>query len=425
MAPGSGHQRISSRIRTIIASMVCSLAVVCPGVAIADPSWLILDVSTGKVLGENKGYTAHGPASLAKMMTVYLTFEALKEGRLHWNDTIVVSKNAASEIPLKLWLKPGSTITVREAVNGMVVHSANDAATAIGEHLGKTEAGFGMQMTQRARQLGMKNTVFRNPWGMTEKGQYTTAYDMALLAVALMRDFPEEYPLFSQRSFVFRGKVIKGHNNLMYRYAGVDGLKTGYTDDSGFNLVSSLAENNRRIIGVVLGGTTGRSRDDKMADLLAQYSPLASGSKDYSNAVVASNRSKGLENPAIVTAVPIPQFAQRPAYPVQSAATVAALIDESLIEQGDGGVMPLVTATKWNIQIGAAPTRAGADRLLGKADDIVQSLLPTAKGYIEPSTKSGKPVYRVRFGGFGDARAAKGACAELKRHALACIPVRM
>ncbi|EJN03644.1 D-alanyl-D-alanine carboxypeptidase [Phyllobacterium sp. YR531] len=408
-------------MKTIIVSLLLCITAILSNPANAEPSWVVLDASTGKVLGQDKSNTPHGPASLAKMMTVYLTFEALEKGKLHWNDTIVVSKNASQKIPLKLWLKPGSTITVREAVNGMIVHSANDAATAMAEHLGTTEAGFARQMTQRARQLGMQNTVFRNPWGMTEKGQATTAYDMALLAIALMRDFPKDYALFAQRSFVFRGKEIRGHNNLMYRYAGVDGLKTGYTDASGFNLASSLVENNRRIVGVVLGGKTARSRDDQMAGLLAQYSSSAAPNGDLGNALVAGNKTlKG--GLTVASLVPIPQSAPKRA---PQAADVASLIDESLIEQGDGGVVPLKTTNAWNIQIGAVESRAAADRLLNKVDRVVHSAIPGAGGFIESSAKAGRTIYRVRFGRFEDAQAAKNACAELKRRSLACLPVRM
>lgn len=413
-------------MKVIIASLLLSIMAILSNPAHAESSWVVIDVSTGKVLGQDKASSPHGPASLAKMMTVYLTFEALKNGKLNWDDPIAVSKNAAQKIPLKLWLKPGSTITVREAINGMIVHSANDAATAMAEHLAGSEAAFAKQMTQRARQLGMKNTVFRNPWGMTQEGQSTTAHDMALLAVALVRDFPQEYPLFAQRSFTFRGKAIRGHNNLMYRYAGVDGLKTGYTDASGFNLASSLAENNRRIVGVVLGGKTARSRDDEMASLLRKYSPLASANTASGHALIATNNT-GRQSKAAAgdLAVPVPRFARRDEQVAQDSSSVASLIDESLIEQGDGGLMPLTNAASWNIQIGAVDSRAAADRLLTTANEVVRSALPGVGGFIEPFRKSGRTIYRVRFGGFDDLQAARNACATLKHRSLKCIAVRI
>ncbi|MBN9138671.1 D-alanyl-D-alanine carboxypeptidase [Phyllobacterium sp.] len=394
MLLGFARQSLLYRVRTL--ALACALATGLAGAAqAADQPWLVLDVPTGKVLGEGNGYAPHGPASLAKMMTLYLTFEAIRKGKLKWDDRIVMSANAARKIPAKLWMRGGDTLSVREAVDAMIILSANDAASAMGEHLAGSEARFAQQMTQRARQLGLRNTVFRNASGLTEKGQTTTARDMAVLGVAVMRDFPKEYGLFSQRSFVFRGRQINGHNNLMYRYAGVDGIKTGYTDASGFNLVSSFTDNNRHIVGVVLGGKTGRSRDDRMAELLTQYMPLASDAGKRGNNLVA--KAEPQREPGI-----------------------AELIDESAIEQGDGGLQPLQTSGQWNIQIGAVDTRADANRLLGKADQLVRSILPEAKGYIEPAAKR----FRVRFGGFTDLQAASAACSELKRRSFACIASR-
>lgn len=395
MLLGFTRQSLLCRVRTL--ALACALATGLAGVAqAADQPWLVLDVPTGKVLGEGNGYAPHGPASLAKMMTLYLTFEAIRKGKLKWDDRIIMSANAARKVPAKLWMRGGDTLSVREAVNAMIILSANDAASAMGEHLAGSEARFAREMTQRARQLGLRNTVFRNASGLTEKGQVTTARDMATLGVAVMRDFPREYPLFSQRSFVFRGRQINGHNNLMYRYAGVDGIKTGYTDAAGFNLVSSFTADNRHIVGVVLGGKTGRARDDRMAQLLTRYMPLASdGARHSSNLVAKAEPRRKLG--------------------------IAELIDESGIEQGDGGLQPLQTSGEWNIQIGAVDTRADANRLLGKADRLVRSILPGARGYIEPAAR----LYRVRFSGFSDAKAAGAACSELKRRAFACIAVRM
>ncbi|QND55006.1 D-alanyl-D-alanine carboxypeptidase (plasmid) [Phyllobacterium sp. 628] len=407
------HQGFLRSLRMVLVACIGSLAIGAAAHAQAvDQPWLVLDVPTGNVLGQSNANVPHGPASLAKMMTLYLTFEAIKKGKLNWDDRINVSANAARKIPAKLWLRPGDTLSVREAVDGMIILSANDAAAAMGEHLAKTEAAFGQQMTQRARQLGLRDTVFRNASGLTEKGQTTTARDMAVLGVAVMRDFPKEYGLFSQRSFVFRGKQINGHNNLMYRYAGVDGIKTGYTDAAGFNLVSSFTDNNRHIVGVVLGGKTGRSRDDRMAQLLTQYMPMASNGVQPGSVPVA-------------TAVPVPQFADRVTKAVQRKPGIADMIDESTIEQGDGGLQPLTTTGQWNVQIGAVDTRAGANQLLSKAKSYVQSILPDAKGYIEPAAKQGKQFYRVRFGGFGDAQAATAACLQLKRHSFSCVAARM
>ncbi|AIJ55406.1 hypothetical protein C086_01014 [Brucella abortus F6/05-3] len=268
----------SSRISRFFASVAFGTAVLCASGAMASTSWVVFDADSGRMLGQDDASAQHAPASLAKMMTLYLTFEALKTGRLHWDDALPISKNAASKVRMKLWLKAGDTISTRDAVNGMIIVSANDAATVMGEYLAGSEAAFARLMTQRARQIGMKSTIFANPSGLTANvSQLTTARDMAVLGMALRRDFPEEYALFSQRSFTFRGRVYNGHNNLMYRYAGVDGIKTGYTNVSGYNLVSSAYINNRHLVGVVLGAGSAGQRDGQMAKLLTRFGGVDNG----------------------------------------------------------------------------------------------------------------------------------------------------
>ncbi|WP_037152301.1 D-alanyl-D-alanine carboxypeptidase family protein [Rhizobium freirei] len=231
----------------------------------------VVDVHSGQVLGASNQDELNYPASLTKMMTLYLAFEALHQGRLKWDQKLTMSENAESKEPFKFAIGAGRKVTVREAVEGIVVLSANDAAVAISEQLGGSEESFGKMMTAKAHQLGMSKTVFKNPSGLPDPEQVTTAHDMATLGVALMRDFPEEFKLFSLRGMKFRGMKLRGHNNLMYRYAGADGIKTGYTDASGYNLVTSASKNGRRVVGVVMGEKTAQIRDDKMASLLDMY----------------------------------------------------------------------------------------------------------------------------------------------------------
>lgn len=235
----------------------------------------LVDVQSGQALEASNQDELNYPASLTKMMTLYLAFEALHDGRLKWDQKLTMSENAEGKEPFKLAVGVGRKVTVREAVEGIVVLSANDAAVAIGEQLSGNEDSFGKVMTEKAHQLGMSNTVFKNASGLPDPEQVTTARDMATLGVALMRDFPEEFKLFSMRGIKFRGMKLRGHNNLMYRYAGVDGIKTGYTDASGYNLVTSAAKNGRRVVGVVMGEKTAQIRDDKMADLLDTHLPAA------------------------------------------------------------------------------------------------------------------------------------------------------
>ncbi|KAA1176901.1 D-alanyl-D-alanine carboxypeptidase [Rhizobium tropici] len=245
-------------------------------IAQAGQASYVVDARSGQVLEASNENELNYPASLTKMMTLYLAFEALHGGRLTWDQKLTMSANAEGKEPFKFAIGAGRKVTVREAIEGIVVLSANDAAVAIAEQLGGSEESFGRIMTEKAHQLGMSRTVFKNPSGLPDPEQVTTAHDMATLGVALMRDFPDEFKLFSLRGMKFRGMKLRGHNNLMYRYAGADGIKTGYTDASGYNLVTSATKNGRRIVGVVMGEKTAQIRDDKMASLLDTYlAPVA------------------------------------------------------------------------------------------------------------------------------------------------------
>jgi D-alanyl-D-alanine carboxypeptidase (penicillin-binding protein 5/6) len=248
------------------------------GAAFAGQASFLLDAQTGKVLQASNENELNYPASLTKMMTLYLTFQALHDGRLSWDQRLTMSANAESKEPYKLAVGVGRKVTVKEAVDGIIVLSANDAAVALAEQLAGSEEAFARLMTQKAHELGMTSTVFRNSSGLPDPQQVTTARDMATLGLALANDFPEEFKLFSMRGFQFRGMKLRGHNNLMYRYDGVDGIKTGFTDASGYNIVTSASKDNRRVIGVVMGGKTADERDRTMAGLLDAYLPQAADS---------------------------------------------------------------------------------------------------------------------------------------------------
>jgi D-alanyl-D-alanine carboxypeptidase (penicillin-binding protein 5/6) len=248
------------------------------GAAFAGQASFLLDAQTGKVLQASNENELNYPASLTKMMTLYLTFQALHDGRLSWDQRLTMSANAESKEPYKLAVGVGRKVTVKEAVDGIIVLSANDAAVALAEQLAGSEEAFARLMTQKAHELGMTSTVFRNSSGLPDPQQVTTARDMATLGLALANDFPEEFKLFSMRGFQFRGMKLRGHNNLMYRYDGVDGIKTGFTDASGYNIVTSASRDNRRVIGVVMGGKTADERDRTMAGLLDAYLPQAADS---------------------------------------------------------------------------------------------------------------------------------------------------
>ncbi|WP_209788470.1 serine hydrolase [Ensifer adhaerens] len=415
-------------MRRLLLAM-CALALG-SATAFAGSASLVLDARTGKVLSAENADTLNHPASLTKMMTLYLTFEALRRGDISWDSKIKVSKAAAAKPPMKLGLKPGSTITVREAVYGMIVRSANDAAAAMSERLGGSEQNFAKRMTAKARQLGMSRTVFINASGLPASQQVTTARDMSTLAVALMRDYPREYRLFATPSFTFRGRKIRGHNNLMYRYDGMDGIKTGYTNASGFNLVSAVRDGNRRIIGVVMGGRTARSRDDKMAALLNRHLGKASTGRQLVAPAKTRNAAPAeveVASAATMSDVPMPYTAPHRA----KGDSVAALIAQSstsvvpaerptaMFEAENTAATP--AAGGWQIQISAAPSADAARALLAQAQAAGGDMLAHASPYTEAVGKGAGTVYRARFVGFTSRDAAASACNALKKRSYDCV----
>ena len=228
----------------------------------------LIDAETGGVLHEIKPDMPAYPASLTKMMTLYLTFAALNQDTLDLNQRLVVSRHAARQEPSKLWLKVGDLVRVKNLILALVTRSANDAAVVLAEGLAGSEAAFAERMTAKARQLGMTNTVFRNASGLPDPAQRTTARDMARLALALEQEFPREFDYFSVREFEFRGQTITGHNHLLKTYKGSDGIKTGFTRAAGFNLVASAERKDRRLIAVILGSPSWGVRDKQMVALL-------------------------------------------------------------------------------------------------------------------------------------------------------------
>ncbi len=238
-------------------------------------SAIILDANTGRVLYEDNADALRHPASVTKVMTLYMLFEQLEARKLRLDSQLRVSAYAAAQQPTKLGLRAGTTLSVEEAIEGMVTRSANDAAVVVAEAIAGDASSFAALMTRRARQLGMSRTVFRNPHGLPNSEQVTTARDLATLGRAIQERFPRYYAYFSTRSFTFRGNVIPNHNRMFGRIEGVDGIKTGYTNASGFNLLTSVKTNGRYVIGVVMGGASAASRDNRMVQLISAALPKA------------------------------------------------------------------------------------------------------------------------------------------------------
>lgn len=229
---------------------------------------IVMDAETGMILSQRYANKSLHPASLTKVMTLLLTFDALERGDIRLRDRVRISKHAASMVPSKLGLPVGSSIRVEDAIYALVTKSANDVAVALAEHLGGSEYRFAQYMTGRAKGIGMNNTRFMNASGLHDKRQVTTARDMAKMARYIIRRYPKYYRYFSTRNFTYRGKTYRNHNRLMSSYSGMDGFKTGYINASGFNLIASAKRKGRRLIGVVFGGRTSKSRNAHMATIL-------------------------------------------------------------------------------------------------------------------------------------------------------------
>jgi D-alanyl-D-alanine carboxypeptidase len=229
---------------------------------------IVVDAKTGEVLFARRADSPRYPASVTKLMTLYLTFQAISDGKLALTDDITMSHHAASQSPTKLGLREGRSLSVDDAIQAICVQSANDVAVAMAERLGGSESRFATMMTLKAEQLGMMNTHYVNASGLPDSRQISTARDLAILSRALMTDFPQDYAYFSTKQFTYEGRTMNNHNGLLLRMAGVDGLKTGFTTASGYNLAASATRDGRRLIVVVLGGTSNANRDNQVADLI-------------------------------------------------------------------------------------------------------------------------------------------------------------
>lgn len=274
---------------------------------------MAVDVHTGKILYSHNIDKPHHPASLTKIMTLYMLFEYIEAGRFHMNTRLKVTENASRQAPSKLGLKPGSSILVKDAIKALITKSANDVAVIVAENLAGSEYRFTQLMTWKARKMGMNKTVFVNASGLPDKRQTTTARDMITLGLRIQKDFPQFYPLFKTKRFSYRGKVYKNHNGLMSRMRGIDGIKTGYTRASGFNLTSSIWKGRKHVVAVVMGGRTARKRDNFMARVLNKSLRKARNGKTKTQFVAANFARKAPKRRlARVERQPRKQVAQRP-----------------------------------------------------------------------------------------------------------------
>lgn len=381
---------------------------------------IVLDADTGRVLSEDNADEQTYPASLAKLMTLYLTFEDLNSGRLSLNQYLPVSAEAASRSPTKLGLRAGDAVQVRDLILGIVTRSANDAAVVLAEGQAGGETAFAERMTRKARELGMAETVFRNASGLPDPEQQTSARDMAQLALALYHDFPREYQYFATREFEFHGTMIVGHDHLLDWYPGADGLKTGYIRASGFNLATSAVRDGHRLIGVVMGGPTAGIRDREMAALLDQ------GFEELGVPIVPDERHKAPILSAAVAATP------HLSEPAEGRLTIAGREVSHLavrlapISAAEAAMPPRTkhisaSADRWSIQLGAFHAAMAAQKTVRAATN-----LPVAKGKPSRIVESGKTAkarrYRARLLDLTPNQAAI-ACAALHKKGIECMVI--
>ena len=426
-------------------------------VKFAGPNYssIVVDAETGRVLHEVNADVVSYPASLTKMMTLYLLFDALERGEVRMTTPMPVSAHAVAQAPSKLNLVRGRAITVDQAIDAIVTLSANDVAVVIAEYLGGTEEKFAEKMTAAAHAMGMIHTHFHNASGLPDAEQLSTARDMAILGKHLIHDHPEYYPLFSRMDFSYGGRSIHTHNHVLENYAGADGIKTGYTTASGYNLVSSAVRDGHRIIAVVFGGATAQSRDRHMEDLLDQGFAMLNGQTETLVAskrieefqamnaaeamrpasepdaqASAGDREDSYTPPASIAAiiqstelpaapavadaapVPAPKLAPLPATNPRPAQTLVASTEEPEAQAATSPMTTPVTRASlpvrpamalpaapmgtWGIQIGAYSNEGIADAQAAAAADALKPEFGGASPFVQTTVIGGKKLYRAQ-----------------------------
>jgi D-alanyl-D-alanine carboxypeptidase (penicillin-binding protein 5/6) len=372
---------------------------------------IVVDAKTGEVLYAKHADSPRYPASITKIMTLYLTFEALSSGKLSLSDRVVFSPRAVAQSPSKLGVRVGESISVSEAMQALAIKSANDVAVAMAEKIGGSEARFAAMMTLRAQELGMQNTHFANASGLPDSRQLTTARDIAILSRAVMRDYPQHYRLFNQRSFTFRGQTMSNHNKLLGRMPGVDGLKTGFTNASGFNLAVSAVRDNRRLIGVVMGGPTTAQRDQNAEDLL------------LTGFDVMSRRARGEQITVAQTL-----FEAEPTGPIQRAGVEQGDADQDGLKivlasapaaRAAPRAQPRSRGEEWAVQVGAFKKQSDARAQIALVKKRFGKWVSGGVG----DTDRGGGVYKARIQSLSESE-ARGACKAIKAKRMACMVIK-
>ena len=370
-------------------------------------SSIIIDAESGDILSSSNADELRYPASLTKVMTLYITFDALNKGIIKLDDDLKVSRHAANMAPSRLGLRPGETVKVKTCIEALIVKSANDCATVLAENLGYSEKNFAQTMTQVAKELGMKNTTFRNANGLPNKAQKTTARDMALLGAAMYHHFPQYYKLFSLKKFTYEGKTIYTHNNILKTFEGADGMKTGFTNAAGFNIITSAQRNGHRVIAVTMGHNTAKARDRhvaKMMDKGLKRLALNDRFKD-SNMYANLESNKVIKDENTTQTASITPANKKSDWEKASSTENASQDDKA----------------QWGIQVGAfsnySKARSYALKIKSEAKKLASNPID-----IEPVANGSAVIYRSKIVGMEKSTADK-ACQNLKRKNKSCIVV--
>jgi D-alanyl-D-alanine carboxypeptidase len=401
-------------LRFLIFSLVLAIGAVAPVHAANSGKYavIVIDAASGRVLESANAELLRHPASLTKVMTLYLTFKALEAGTLHLDQPLSVSRFAAAQSPSKLGLTPERSIRVRDAILGLVTQSANDASVVLAEALGGSEDNFARRMTAQARELGMSRTIYRNASGLPDDEQVTTAKDQALLARAILRHFPNYYRYFKTRSFTYLGRTHDNHNRLMRRYAGMDGIKTGYIRASGFNLMASAVRGDTRLIAVIFGGSSARSRDEEMETILdGVFRRVARGSFPMAAVTplptlsVSEAEGDGAETEEVAVKPKPPARKIAPTRPVAKPLTTPA------------------RTAGWSVRLGAFSTKDAAERVIKQTHKHLPKEQDSARYQIVAIKQGKTTLYRAQFVGL-QSNAAQALCQKRRKLKQACTLIK-
>ena len=367
---------------------------------------LVIDANSGHVLYQSSADEPRHPASLAKMMTIYFAFELIEQGRLSYQTKIKFSANAVAAAPSKLDLEEGEEVTLLDAIKILITKSANDVAVAIAEHIAGSEEGFARLMTRKAHQLGMAATTFRNASGLPDSQQITTARDMVTLALRLQDDFPRHYALFATRTATYKEEVFQNHNTLLLHYEGTDGLKTGYTRASGFNLVASVRRGKKHVVGAIFGGASAASRNAAMRTFLNMGLIKASSERTRQPgvALIAQAPAAAASDPR-ARPIPKPQRVARPPAKAVAAAAPPRPV-EPVAAQATSSGPPIEIARVRSVLVAPRPVRAAADEPPDSAPTVPAPAPWATSSVAAPARQPTAPADRPAL--FSDPTLARG-----------------